>query len=92
MPDADTDGEDCIYIADPGPTPSVFFNGKYKPIYHYDVWNDTKTKIPEQSDDLQFLRDKYGIDKRVKVLTYKPFMEEQTSHASDTEQSTGSDF
>ena len=75
------DSEHYIYIADLGPSPSVFFNGKYEPIYRYAVWNDTKTKILEYSDDLQFLRDKY-------VLTYKSFMEEQTSQETDTDQST----
>lgn len=48
----------------------------------------TQTKILEYSDDLQFLRDKYGTDKQVKVLTYKSFMEEQTSQETDTDQST----
>ena len=85
------DSEDYIYIAGPGTSPSVFFNGKYEPIYRYAVWNDTKTKILEYSDDLPFLREKYGHDKQVKVLTYKPFMEEQTSQETDTDQSTGSD-
>ncbi len=91
MPYSYTDSEDIIYIADFGPSPSVFFNGKDEPIYRYAVWNDTKTKILEYSDDLPFLREKYGHDKPVKVLTYKPFMDEQTPQATDTDPTTGSD-
>lgn len=58
MPYSYTDSEVIIYIADLGPSPSVYFNGKDEPIHRYAVWNNTKTKIMEYSDDLQFLRDK----------------------------------
>ena len=91
MPYTYTDGEDYIYIADLGPSPSVFFNGKDEPVFRYAVWNDTKTKIIESGDDLQYLRDKYGHDKKVKVLNYKPFMDEKIRPMPDTDQCTDSD-
>lgn len=62
----DTDSEDYIYIADLGPGLSVFFNGKYEPVYRYAVWNDTKTKILEYSDDLPYLRKNMVMTNRLK--------------------------
>ena len=48
-------------------------------VYRYAVWNDSKTRIIDYSDDLEFLRDKYGRDKKIRVLTYKPFMDKKES-------------
>ena len=76
MPYTYTDGEDYIFIADLGPSPSVYFNGKEEPIFRYAVWNDTKTKILEYSNDLPYLLNKYGHDKKVKILNMKSFMDE----------------
>ncbi|ARQ78316.1 hypothetical protein [Oxalobacter formigenes] len=74
-----TDNNDIIYIADLGESPFVYINGKDEPVYRYAVWNDSKTRIIDYSDDLEFLRDKYGRDKQIRVLTYKPFMDKKES-------------
>ena len=74
-----TDNNDIIYIADLGESPCVYINGKDEPVYRYAVWNDSKTRIIDYSDDLEFLRDKYGRDKQIRVLTYKPFMDKKES-------------
>ena len=74
-----TDNNDIIYIADLGESAFVYINGKDEPVYRYAVWNDSKTRIIDYSDDLEFLRDKYGRDKQIRVLTYKPFMDKKES-------------
>lgn len=73
-----SDNRDIIYIADLGENPSVFINGKDEPIYRYAVWNDSKTRIIDCSDDLDGLRNQYGRDKQIEILTYKPFMDKKS--------------
>ena len=40
------------------------------------VWSETKIKIIEYGDDLDYLRKKYGYDTRIRVLNYTAFPDE----------------